>query len=60
MPTCWACQNRCIAVIVRREDDDDKLVVVPEGVMLDDVAIIAATRFQEQWFEGDLMRRAHV
>lgn len=40
-----------IAIIHRSDDDDDKLVVVPEGVTLTDAEIVAAVRFQEQFFK---------
>lgn len=46
----------CIAIVHRLENDDDKLVVVPEGVLLSDDEIRAATHFQEQWFKGEIVR----
>ena len=49
-------EGTCIAVI-RRRDDDDKLVVVPSGTDLSDEEIIAATAFQERWFEIKILRR---
>lgn len=47
----------CIAIVHRKNNDDDKLVVVPHGVTLTDEQIIAATHFQEQWFEGEVVRK---
>lgn len=47
----------CIAVIHRTNDDDDKLIVVPEDKQqLTDSEIRAATHFQEQFFESDIVR----
>lgn len=46
----------CVAIIHRIKDDDDKLIVVPEGVTLTDEQINQATHFQEQWFEGQIIR----
>lgn len=45
-----------VAVIHREDDDDDKLVVLPEGLSLSDTEIMAAVRFQEQWFRSSVMR----
>ncbi|RJR29227.1 hypothetical protein C4564_02715 [Candidatus Microgenomates bacterium] len=47
----------CIAVIHRTNDDDDKLVIVPKGVRLTDEEIDKQTRFQEQWFEHEIIRK---
>lgn len=46
----------CIAVIHRFDNDDDKLVVAPPGVALSDAEIIAAVRFQEQFFSTCVVR----
>ena len=49
-------EGRCIAVIHRLNDDDDKLVVVPMSFR--DVGaneIQAATHFQEQFFQSELV-----
>jgi inorganic pyrophosphatase len=46
----------CIAIIHRHDDDDDKLVVVPDGLTLTDAEIRAATHFQEQWFQSEILR----
>ncbi|MBI3671804.1 inorganic diphosphatase [Candidatus Azambacteria bacterium] len=49
--------GKCIAVIHRTNDDDDKLVVVPEdGVDISDEDIKNATKFQEQFFESEIIR----
>jgi inorganic pyrophosphatase len=48
--------GRCIAIVHRLDDDDDKLVVVPEGMALTDDEIRAQTRFQEQFFESQIVR----
>ncbi len=45
-----------IAIIHRTNDDDDKLVVVPKGKELTDEEIENAVRFQERWFEHELLR----
>ncbi len=46
----------CIAIIRRLDDDDDKLIVVEKGNQLSDEQIIAATSFQEQFFESTILR----
>ena len=46
----------CIAIVHRLNDDDDKLVIVPEGVNFSDLEISTAVRFQEQWFETEIVR----
>jgi inorganic pyrophosphatase len=48
--------GRCIAIVHRRDDDDDKLVVVPDGMALSDDEIRAQTRFQEQFFDSQIVR----
>ena len=50
--------GRCIAVIHRLEEEDDKLILVTEGLDLTDAEILAATRFQEQFFRTTLFRSA--
>lgn len=47
----------CVALIHRFDDDDDKLVVVPEKAALTDAEIIAAVRFQEQFFRTCVVRQ---
>ncbi len=47
----------CIAIIHRLKDDDDKLVVVPDGRELSDEEIEKAVKFQEQWFEHEILRK---
>lgn len=46
----------CIAIAHRRNDDDDKLIVVPEGTDMTDAEILATIRFQEQWFDTEIVR----
>ncbi len=46
----------CIAIAHRKNDDDDKLIVVPEGTTMTNEAIMAATHFQEQWFDTVIVR----
>ncbi len=46
----------CIAIAHRRDNDDDKLIVVPEGVEMSDDEIMSAIRFQEQWFDTEIIR----
>ena len=46
----------CVAVVVRHEQDDPKLIVVPCGLTLDDNAIASATKFQEQYFQSEILR----
>ena len=47
----------CVAIIHRRDDDDDKLVVVPAGLRLTGEQILAATHFQEQFFDSVVLGR---
>jgi inorganic pyrophosphatase len=47
----------CVAIIHRTNDNDDKLVVVPNGVELTDDQIDKQTKFQEQWFEHEIVRQ---
>jgi len=49
--------GRCIAIVHRLDDDDDKLVVAPKTLALSDDAIRAQTWFQEQFFEGRIVRK---
>lgn len=46
----------CVAILHRTNDDDDKLIVVPEGMHVTDAEIRAATHFQEQYFESEIIR----
>lgn len=48
--------GQCIALIHRLDDDDDKLVVVPIGHDLSNTQILAATAFQEQFFQVEIWR----
>lgn len=49
-------QGRVIAIAHRRDNDDDKLIVVPTGIEMSDEEIMAAIRFQEQWFDTVMVR----
>lgn len=44
-----------IAIVVRRDDVEDKLVVAPAGTRFTIDAIGDAVRFQERFFESDIM-----
>jgi len=46
----------CIAIAHRRDDDDDKLIVIPHGSEMTDEQIMSAIRFQEQWFDTEVIR----
>jgi inorganic pyrophosphatase len=48
----------CVAVIHRLDDDDDKLVIVPDDTTLTNADIREQTRFQEQFFNTELIREA--
>lgn len=47
-----------VAVLVRADDTEDKLVVVRDGTVWTDGAILAATRFQERFFRTTLRRHS--
>lgn len=46
----------CVAVINRLDDNDDKLVVVPEGVDFSDSYIMKQIKFQERFFNSQIIR----
>ena len=46
----------CIAIAHRRDDDDDKLIVVAEGREMTNEQIMNAIRFQEQYFDTEIVR----
>lgn len=49
----------CIAVIHRTNDNDDKLVIAPKDKKyISDEEIRAATHFQEQFFQSEILRKA--
>ncbi len=48
--------GRVIAVIHRIDDNDDKLIVVPQDLIFSDEEIESMVRFQEKWFEHELIR----
>ena len=47
--------GRIIAVIHRKDDVEDKWVVAPEGVTFSKMEIERLTRFQEQYFDIDII-----
>lgn len=49
-------EGKCIAVIHRTNDDDDKLIIVLEGKDYSDEEIRKLTKFQEQYFESEIIR----
>lgn len=46
----------CIAIAHRKDNDDDKLIVLPEGVKMTNEDILLKIRFQEQWFDTEIIR----
>jgi inorganic pyrophosphatase len=46
----------CIAIIHRTNDNDDKLIVIPKGENISDEEIEKMTKFQEKWFEHQIIR----
>ena len=46
----------CIAIAHRNDNDDDKLIVVPARIEMTDRQIMSAIRFQEQWFDTEIIR----
>jgi inorganic pyrophosphatase len=44
-----------VAVVVRRDDVEDKLVVAPAGARLGREEIAAAVRFQERFFDSEIV-----
>ena len=48
--------GKCIAIIHRTNDNDDKLIIVPENKSFSNGEIRALTNFQEQYFEGIIIR----
>jgi inorganic pyrophosphatase len=46
----------CVAIAHRRNNDDDKLIVLPRGMNMTDADIMAAIRFQERWFDTEIVR----
>ena len=49
-------KGTCIAIAHRKDNDDDKLIVVPSGMEMTDERIMSAIRFQEQWFDTEIIR----
>lgn len=50
-------QGVCIAIAHRRDNDDDKLIVVPDGVTMTNEEIASAIKFQEQFFDTEIVRQ---
>lgn len=48
--------GKCIAVVHRTNDDDDKLIIVPDGTKYTDKEISEMTKFQEKYFESEIIR----
>ncbi len=46
----------CIAIAHRKNNDDDKLIVLPKGSEMTDEQIMSAIKFQEQWFDTEILR----
>lgn len=53
-------KGEVIAIIHRTNDDDDKLIVVEKGRNFTDEEIRALTKFQEQWFESEIIRKTQM
>lgn len=49
-------EGKCIAVIHRTNDDDDKLIISPKDEDYTDEEIRNFTKFQEQYFESEIIR----
>lgn len=45
-----------IAIAHRKDNDDDKLIVVPTGTTMTDEQIMDAIKFQEQFFDTEMVR----
>lgn len=45
----------CVAIAHRKDDDDDKLIVIPKGTQMTKEEIQEAIRFQEQWFDTEIV-----
>ena len=49
---------RVIGVVHRRDDAEDKLIAAPAGATFSKEEMAAAVRFQEQWFDFDVIALA--
>jgi inorganic pyrophosphatase len=47
--------GKVIAIIHRRDDVEDKWVVAPEGITFSKKEIETLTRFQEQYFDSEII-----
>lgn len=50
-----AFEGTVIGAVERRDDCEDKLIVVPDGLHLHQAEIAEAVRFQEQYFDSDIL-----
>ena len=46
---------RVIGVVHRKNDDEDKLIAAPEGMLFSKSEMEEAVRFQEQYFDTDVI-----
>ncbi len=49
-------EGECIAIIHRKNDNEDKLVLAPTGTKLSSEEIAAAVRFQERFFDSEVIQ----
>jgi len=49
-----------IAIIHRRDDVEDKWIVAPEGASFSEAEIRSAVRFQEQYFDTEIIMQPNV
>ncbi len=48
--------GKVVAIVHRLKDDDDKLVVIPDGQYITDEEIEKLTKFQEKFFDHEIIR----
>jgi inorganic pyrophosphatase len=48
--------GKVVAIVHRLKDDDDKLVVIPDGQNITDEEIEKLTKFQEKFFNHEIIR----
>lgn len=46
----------CVAIAHRINNDDDKLIMLPKGIEMTNEEIMSKIRFQEQWFNTEIIR----
>jgi len=49
-------KGEVVAIVHRLKDDDDKLVIIPEGKIVSDEEIESKIKFQEKFFEHEIIR----